>query len=52
MNSLSATFATMTQTIGLVMQNATTNQHNGQNISTASLSKCVQLIITLGMKAK
>ncbi|NCI49455.1 hypothetical protein GWC95_05940 [Sediminibacterium roseum] len=52
MGSLSATFATMSASIGLVMQNAATNQHNCQNIATASMTKCCQLIIVLGMKAK
>lgn len=51
MGSLLATFSTMSVSIGIVMQNATTNQHNGQNIATASLAKCCQLIITLGAQA-
>jgi hypothetical protein len=48
MDSLLATFSTMSVSIGIVMQNAATNQHNGQNIATASLTKCCQLIIILG----
>jgi hypothetical protein len=51
MGSLSATFNSMAVSIGIAMQNATTNQHNGQNIATASLAKCCQLIIEKGATA-
>jgi hypothetical protein len=51
MGSLLATFSMMSVSIGIVMQNASTNQRNGQNIATASLAKCCELIITLGANA-
>lgn len=48
MGSLSATFSMMSVSIGIAMQNATTNQHNGQNIATASLAACCQMILKKG----
>lgn len=51
MGSLSATFSSMSVSIGIAMQNATTNQHNGQNIATTSMAMCCKLIITKGAKA-
>ncbi len=45
MNSLQATFASMAASIGIAMHNATTNQRNGQIISTASTAQCCTLIL-------
>gem|GEM_PF-3574496 len=51
MNSLQETFQSMAVSIGIVMQNAATNQHNGQNIANACLAVCCKLIITKGAAA-
>lgn len=48
MGSLAATFSSMAVSIGIAMQNATTNQHNGQNIATTCLAQCCKLIIVKG----
>lgn len=48
MGSLAATFSSMAVSIGIAMQNATTNQHNGQNIATTCLAQCCKLIIIKG----
>ncbi len=48
MGSLAATFSSMAVSIGIAMQNATTNQHNGQNIATTCMAQCCKLIITKG----
>lgn len=45
MNSLQATFSSMAVSIGIIMHNAATNQHNGQNIATVSMSVCCKLIL-------
>lgn len=46
MNSLQSTFASMAVSMGIAMQNATTNQHNGQNIANACLAVCCKLILS------
>ncbi|MET0392572.1 MAG: RebB family R body protein [Chitinophagaceae bacterium] len=51
MYSLQATFTTMAVSIGIAMQNASTNQHNGQNIANACLSMCCKMILTKGASA-
>jgi hypothetical protein len=48
MNSLQATFASMAASLGIAMQNASTNQHNAQNIANACLSVCCRLILSKG----
>jgi hypothetical protein len=52
MDALKATFASMAVSIGIAMQNATTNQRNGQNIATSSLAVCCKLIIVKGSNPK
>ena len=47
-NPMLATFWTMAASIGIVMQNAATNQRNCQIIGTASLSVCTALIVKKG----
>ncbi len=45
MNSLIATFSSMSVSIGIAMNNASTNQQNGQHIATATLSVCCKAIL-------
>jgi hypothetical protein len=46
MNALQYAFYAMGVSIGIAMNNASTNQHNGQNIANACLSVCCKLIIS------
>jgi hypothetical protein len=46
MNALQATFITMAASIGIAMQNASTNERNGQLIATAAMAKCCTLILS------
>lgn len=45
MNSLQATFTSMSVSVGIAMNNASTNQHNGQNIANAALAVCCKAIL-------
>ncbi len=51
MNALLLTFTSMASSIGLAMQNATTNQRSGQIIANASLTISCKLILTAASKA-
>jgi len=46
--SMTATFVTMASSIGIVMQNAATNERSGQQVANASLAVCCALIIQKG----
>lgn len=48
MNSMQAIFSSMSVSMGIAMHNASTNQHNGQNIANACLSVCCRLILSKG----
>ena len=45
MNSLPLAFNSMAASIGVAMHNASTNQHNSQLISSASLAICCKLVL-------
>lgn len=46
--SLGMAETAMGNSISLLMQNATTNEHNGQLIATASTTQCCALMIAVG----
>jgi hypothetical protein len=50
MNSLQITFVTMAASLGIAMQNASTNQRSGQIIATASLAQSCRLILSKASK--
>ena len=45
MNSLQLTFTSMAASIGIAMDNATTNQQSCQNIANATVSVCCKAIL-------
>lgn len=52
MESLVSTFASMAVSIGIVMDNAATNQHNGQNIALSTTAVCCKLVVLKGANPK
>ncbi|MBS1772055.1 MAG: RebB family R body protein [Bacteroidetes bacterium] len=45
MNSLQLTFSSMAVSIGIAMDNASTNQHNCQNIANTAMASCCKMIL-------
>lgn len=52
MYSLALTFTSMSSSIGIAMQNATTNQRSGQMIANASLAISCKMILSKGAKGQ
>lgn len=50
MNALQMTFVTMASSIGMAMQNASTNQRSGQIVANASLVLSCKLILSTAAK--
>lgn len=46
--AMASTFVMMANSIGLLMENATVNQHNAQQVQIASVTQCCSLMIATG----